>query len=108
MIDFNVNSETLVRWDRVREGWNLRRLKKSGASQGKIVLKGLAPREARAPKPSTLTCLGRSQAEIYAREQIYLHERPTAELKLQALQIGNLSIAAIGRPRTHLRRQLQE
>lgn len=39
--------------------------------------------------------LPQSQAEIYAREQIYLHERPIAELKLQALRIGELGIAAI-------------
>lgn len=33
--------------------------------------------------------------EIYAREQIYLHERPEVELKLQAVRIGDLGITAI-------------
>jgi len=39
--------------------------------------------------------LPRTQPEIYALEQICLHERPTTELKLQALRIGTLGIAAI-------------
>jgi hypothetical protein len=33
--------------------------------------------------------------EIYAWEAVYLHERPQAELKLQALRIGDLGITAI-------------
>jgi hypothetical protein len=37
----------------------------------------------------------RGMQEIYAKEAIYLHERPTAELILQALRIGDLGIAAI-------------
>jgi len=37
----------------------------------------------------------RSQPEIYAREQILLHEDPRAELKLQALRVGELGITAI-------------
>ena len=37
----------------------------------------------------------KTQAEIYALEAIYLHERPRTELKLQALRIGDLGIAAI-------------
>ncbi len=37
----------------------------------------------------------RSQPEIYAREQILLHEDPKAELKLQAVRIGELGITAI-------------
>jgi hypothetical protein len=36
-----------------------------------------------------------SQPEVYAREQILLHEDPKAELKLQALRIGELGITAI-------------
>lgn len=40
------------------------------------------------PIPST-------QAEIYAREQIFLHEEPTRELKLQAIKIGDLGICGI-------------
>jgi hypothetical protein len=32
--------------------------------------------------------------EIYALESIYLHERPRTELKLQALRIGDVAIAA--------------
>src|SRR5262249_48919202 len=31
----------------------------------------------------------------YAVQQVYLHEHPTAELKLQAIQIGDLGITAI-------------
>ncbi|MDR3634650.1 MAG: LamG domain-containing protein, partial [Isosphaeraceae bacterium] len=37
----------------------------------------------------------RSQAEVYAREAIYLHEEPERELKLQAVRLGDLGIAAI-------------
>lgn len=33
--------------------------------------------------------------EVYAREAIYLHEEPERELKLQAIRIGALGIAAI-------------
>ena len=39
--------------------------------------------------------LPQSQAEIYALEAIYLHERPRTELVLQALRIGELGIAAL-------------
>jgi putative membrane-bound dehydrogenase-like protein len=37
----------------------------------------------------------RTIPEVYAREQLWLHERPTAELKLQAIRIGDLGIAAL-------------
>jgi len=37
----------------------------------------------------------RNLAEVYAREQVLLHEEPERELKLQALRIGELAIAAI-------------
>ena len=37
----------------------------------------------------------RTRPEIFAREQIYLHQDPTAELKLQALRIGELGLTAI-------------
>ena len=36
-----------------------------------------------------------SLPEVYAREAIILHEEPTRELKLQAVRIGELGIAAI-------------
>jgi hypothetical protein len=36
-----------------------------------------------------------SQPEIYAREQVLLHEDPKVELKLQAVRIGELGITAI-------------
>jgi hypothetical protein len=36
----------------------------------------------------------RGQPEIYAREALSLHERPATEIKLQALRIGDLGIAA--------------
>ncbi|HZJ16527.1 MAG TPA: PVC-type heme-binding CxxCH protein, partial [Chthoniobacteraceae bacterium] len=39
--------------------------------------------------------LPQSQPEIYAKEALYLHDRPKAELKLQALRIGDLGITAI-------------
>ena len=37
----------------------------------------------------------RNQPEVYAREQVFLHEDPVRELKLQALRIGDLGITAI-------------
>jgi len=37
----------------------------------------------------------RNRPEVYAREQIYLRDDPVAELKLQALRIGDLGIVAI-------------
>ncbi len=37
----------------------------------------------------------KSLPEVYAKEAIYLHDEPERELKLQALRIGNLAIAAI-------------
>lgn len=49
----------------------------------KDVVKGLQGR-----KPASLP-------EIYAREQLFLVEQPTRELKLQVLRIGDLAIAAI-------------
>jgi hypothetical protein len=36
-----------------------------------------------------------NQQEAYALEQIYLHEQPVRELKLQAIRIGDLGITAI-------------
>ncbi|HAB17599.1 MAG TPA: hypothetical protein DCE44_14240, partial [Verrucomicrobiales bacterium] len=36
-----------------------------------------------------------TQPEIYALEALYLHERPRTELKLQAIGIGDLGIAAL-------------
>ena len=37
----------------------------------------------------------KSQAEIYAREAVFLHETPEVELKLQAIRIGDGAIAAL-------------
>ena len=37
----------------------------------------------------------RNKTEVYAREQVLLAERPTAELKLQAIRIGEAGIATI-------------
>ena len=37
----------------------------------------------------------RSLPEVYAKEAIYLHDEPERELKLQAIRIGELGIAAI-------------
>ena len=39
--------------------------------------------------------LPKNQQEVYAAEQIYLHEEPVRELKLQAIRIGDLGITAI-------------
>ncbi|MBI4600916.1 MAG: hypothetical protein HY721_03050 [Planctomycetes bacterium] len=39
--------------------------------------------------------LPRGLPEIYALEQLYLHDEPRRELKLQALRVGDLGIAAI-------------
>jgi len=39
--------------------------------------------------------LPKTQPEIYAREQIFLHERPEAELILQAIRIGDIGITGI-------------
>lgn len=36
-----------------------------------------------------------TQPDIYAREAVLLHDEPTRELKLQAIRIGDLGIAAI-------------
>ncbi len=37
----------------------------------------------------------RSQQEVYAQEALYLYNEPTRELKLQAIRVGELGIAAI-------------
>lgn len=37
--------------------------------------------------------LPQTQPEIYAREQVYLHERQSTEIVLQALRIGDIAIA---------------
>ena len=37
----------------------------------------------------------KTQTEIYAREQVFLAEEPRRELKLQALRVGELAIAAL-------------
>ncbi len=37
----------------------------------------------------------KSQVDVYAREAVLLHENPVRELKLQAIRIGGLGIAAI-------------
>ncbi|HQX49109.1 MAG TPA: neutral/alkaline non-lysosomal ceramidase N-terminal domain-containing protein [Planctomycetaceae bacterium] len=39
--------------------------------------------------------LPRGWSEVYAFEQLHLHEDPTAELKLQAIRIGDFGITAI-------------
>ena len=37
--------------------------------------------------------LAKSQAEVYAREQLWLKENPVRDMKLQALRVGDLGIA---------------
>ena len=39
--------------------------------------------------------LPKTQPEIYAREQIFLHERPEATLCLQAIRIGDIGLTGI-------------
>jgi Concanavalin A-like lectin/glucanases superfamily len=39
--------------------------------------------------------LPQTQPEIYAREAIELHEHPTVELKVQAIRIGDVGVAAL-------------
>src|SRR5204862_1008363 len=36
-----------------------------------------------------------NQPEIYAREQVFLHDKPFRDVKLQAIRIGDVGIAAI-------------
>lgn len=38
--------------------------------------------------------LAKSQAEVYAREQLWLNDHPTRDMKLQAVRVGGLGIAA--------------
>lgn len=64
------------------------------------------PLNYRAPNPSRLAWAREHEArlgenipqtlpEIYAMESIYLHEKPRTELKIQALRIGDIGIAAL-------------
>ncbi len=69
-------------------------------AERKLTLNFRVPDEARLAWAKELTAklgnhLPQSQAEIYAGEAIHLNARPKAELKLQALRIGDLGITAI-------------
>src|SRR4030095_15703133 len=69
-------------------------------AERKLTLNFRVPDEARLKWAKDITGklgdrLPQSQPEIYAAEAIHLHKRPTAELKLQALRIGDLGITAI-------------
>ena len=69
-------------------------------AERKLTLNFRMPDDARLAWAKELTAklgdrLPQSQAEIYAGEAIHLHARPKAELKLQALRIGDLGITAI-------------
>ena len=68
--------------------------------EAKLALNFRAPDEQRLgwAREKTALLSGRlpqSLPEIYAHEAIYLHKRPRAELKLQAVRIGDFGIAAI-------------
>jgi hypothetical protein len=69
-------------------------------AEGKLELGYRAPDEKRLTWALDLVAklgdkLPQSQPEIYALEAVYLHERPRTELKVQALRIGDLGIAAL-------------
>ncbi|WP_417849190.1 neutral/alkaline non-lysosomal ceramidase N-terminal domain-containing protein [Thalassoglobus sp.] len=71
-----------------------------GMAEAKLKLQRRTPDEERLKwSQSILKELGeqlpKSRAEIYAREQIYLHEEPEVEIKLQAVRIGEIGITAI-------------
>jgi hypothetical protein len=70
-----------------------------GMAETEIQLSRRAPDEARLQwARSMVAALGggapRTMAQIYAREQIMLHEEPSRKVKLQAVRIGELGIAA--------------
>ena len=69
-------------------------------AERKLTLNFRVPDDARLAWAKELTAklgdrLPQSQAEIYAGEAIYLNARQKAELKLQALRIGDLGITTI-------------
>jgi hypothetical protein len=69
-------------------------------AEGKLELGYRAPGEKRLAWARDLAAklgekLPQSQPEIYALEAIYLHERPRTEVKIQALRVGELGIAAL-------------
>ncbi len=69
-------------------------------AESKLVLNFRIPSEerlqwARTKSESLKGRLPATLPEIYALESIYLHERPRAELKLQAIRIGDLGITAL-------------
>jgi hypothetical protein len=69
-------------------------------AEAKLTLRRRVPDEARFAWAREVVAKmeGRKPAnlpEVYAHEQIYLHQEPVRELKLQALRIGDLGIAAI-------------
>ncbi len=71
-----------------------------GAVETTLTLRRRVPDEARlAWARPIVEAMGdrppRDKAEVYAREAIELHEHPERELKLQAVRIGDLGIAAI-------------
>ena len=71
-----------------------------GMKEAKLTLRRRVPDERRLSwaKQVVASLEGRKpkvQSEIYAREQILLHEEPERELKLQAIRIGDVGITAI-------------
>jgi putative membrane-bound dehydrogenase-like protein len=69
-------------------------------AEATLKLKRRVPDEARLQWARELTTqvgdrLPRGLPEVYAFEQLRLHENPTAELKLQAIRIGDFGITAI-------------
>src|SRR5262249_32720114 len=69
-------------------------------AETKLTLRRRVPDERRLAWAKEISAKSKGPAprglpEIYAREQILLHQEPVRELKLQAIRIGELGITAI-------------
>lgn len=101
--DPTVDEYTAAVAKRAKEAWDAIEFRDSlplGMEEAKLTLKRRAPDEERLrwARQVATTFEGRlpqSRPEVYAREQIFLAENPEAELKLQAIRIGDLGISAI-------------
>lgn len=98
-----VDSYTAEVAQRAKEAWDAIEFQDSlpiGILETKLTLKRRAPDEkrlkwAREVAKSFEGRLPKSRPQVYAREQIFLAENPEAELKLQAIRVGELGISAI-------------
>jgi hypothetical protein len=69
-------------------------------AEARLILRRRTPDEARLEwARKRIAAMGSARPsnlpEVYAHEQVYLHQDPERELKLQAIRIGDLGIAAI-------------